>query len=277
MSNMKTPEIKNPRLKRLVDDLLDTVRAFIRDHQVTHEEYRQAAGFLNQVAEKGEIPLLLDVLFEATVDQVDAAGRAGTETSVEGPFYAPGAPEMKTPCVLPHRPDEPGEVLLFSGSVRSIDGEALGGAVLDLWQADAEGAYSHFNIPQADAPWNLRARVTADQNGRFEVRTWTPSPYQIPKDGPTGALLKATGRHPWRPAHLHIRITHEGCETLTTQIFFTGDPWIDSDVVGAVKPSLIVNLEKRGDQADLRAHGLERPYRALNYDFILPRAMAKAA
>ncbi|HJU28868.1 MAG TPA: dioxygenase [Candidatus Binataceae bacterium] len=274
MSEMKAP---NPRLTQLVDDLLDTIRGFIRDKRVTHDEYRQAVGFLTQVAEKGEIPLLLDVFLEATVDEVDSAGRAGTETTVEGPFYASGAPEMKTPAVLPHRSNEPGEVLVFTGSVRSTDGAALSGAVLDLWQSDAEGAYSHFNIPPADAPWNLRARVSADQNGRFEVRTWVPSPYQIPKDGPTGALIKSIGRHPWRPAHLHIRITHEGCETLTTQIFFTDDPWINSDVVGAVKKSLIVTLEKHEDAADLRAHKFDRPYYALNYDFILPRSMAKAA
>lgn len=270
-------ETKTPRLTHLVDDLLDTLRAFIRDNGVTHDEYRQAVGFLCQVAEKGEIPLLLDVFLEATVDRVDSSGRAGTETSVEGPFYAPGAPEMKTPAVLPHRPNEPGDVLVFTGCVRSIDGAALGGAVLDLWQSDAEGAYSHFNIPPDKAPWNLRARVSADQNGRFDVTTWVPSPYQIPKDGPTGALIKSIGRHPWRPAHLHARISHEGCETLTTQIFFSGDPWIGSDVVGAVKDSLIVNLQKRQDSADLRARKLERPYYALDYEFVLPRTMAKAA
>jgi catechol 1,2-dioxygenase len=267
----------NPRLKEVVDDLLTTLQAFIRKHDISHDEYRQAVGFMLETAEKGEIPLLMDIFLESTVDQVDSAGRNGTETSVEGPFYAPDAPLMKSPCVLPHRDDEPGDVLLVSGTIRSIDGEPLGGAMIDIWQSDAEGVYSHFNIPQSQAPWNLRARVLAEPNGRFQVQTWVPSPYQVPKGGPTGALLKGIGRHAWRPAHLHLRITHEGCEELTTQIFFTGDPWIDSDVVGAVKKSLVVSLEKHADAAELRRLGVEKPYCSFSYDFALPRLTRKAA
>jgi catechol 1,2-dioxygenase len=267
----------DPRLTAVVEDLLTTLRGFIRKYQVNHDEYRRAVAFMLETAAKGEIPLLFDVFLEATVDQVDAVGRGGTETSVEGPFYAPDAPLMNSPCVLPHRIDEPGDVLLLSGTVRSVDGEPLSGAMLDMWQSDAQGAYSHFNIPEAQAPWNLRARVIADDNGRFEVQTRVPSPYQVPKNGPTGALLRGIGRHAWRPAHLHLRITHDSCEALTTQLFFTGDPWIDSDVVGAVKHSLIVTLDKHEDPADLKKQGLNRPYYSISYDFALPRLMRKAA
>jgi len=274
---MAAKQIGDPRLTEVVEDLLATLRGFIRKHQISHEEYRRALAFMIETAEKGEIPLLFDVFLEATVDQVDAAGRDGTETSVEGPFYAPNAPLMKSPCVLPHRASEPGDVLLLSGVVRSTDSEALGGAMLDMWQSDAQGAYSHFNIPEDRAPWNLRARVIADENGRFEVQTWVPSPYQVPKDGPTGALLRGIGRHAWRPAHLHLRITHDSCETLTTQLFFTGDPWIDSDVVGAVKQSLIVTLNKHQDPADLLKRGFDKPYYTISYDFALPRLVRKAA
>jgi len=264
-------------LTEVVDDLLVTLRAFIRKHRVSHDEYRRAVGFLMETADHGEIPLLLDVFLEATVDQVDSAGRSGTESSVEGPFYASNAPIMKSPCIVPHRANEPGDLLFLSGTVRTVDGEALSGAMLDVWQSDAQGAYSHFNIPEAEAPWNLRARVIAEPDGRFEIQTWVPSPYQVPKDGPTGALLKGIGRHAWRPAHLHLRITHEACETLTTQIFFSGDPWIDSDVVGAVKQSLIVTLNKHEQPADLRDRGLNKPYYTISYDFSLPRVLRKAA
>ena len=274
---MAAMRVHDPRLTEVFEDLLSTLRNFIRKHQVSHDEYRLAVGFVMETAAKGEIPLLFDVFLEATVDQVDAVGRAGTETSVEGPFYAPDAPLMKSPCVLPHRPNEPGDVLFASGTVRSVDGEPLGSAMLDMWQTDAQGAYSHFNIPEKQAPWNLRARVIADENGKFEVQTWVPSPYQIPKDGPTGVLLKGIGRHAWRPAHLHLRITHPACETLTTQLFFTGDPWIDSDVVGAVKQSLIVSLKKHEDRADLQKRGVDKPYCTISYDFALPRLIRKAA
>lgn len=274
---MSTTQSSSPRLKELFDAMLDSARQFIRDHHLTHAEYRQAVAFALEVAEKGEIPLFLDVLFEATVDQVDSAGREGTASSVEGPFYIPNAPAMKSPAVLPHRANEPGEVLFLSGTVRSNDGAPLADAIVDVWQADAEGAYSHFNIPPADAPFNLRARVATDKDGGFEIQTWLPASYEIPKHGPTGEILKATGRHAWRPAHVHFRLSHPGFQTLTTQLFVSDDPWIDSDVVGAVKAPLVINFERHSKPEELRERGQQHPFRTVRYDFVLASSMAKAA
>jgi catechol 1,2-dioxygenase len=278
ISAAKTADAGHPRLNEVFDDLLTTLRAFIGKHHITHDEYRRMVALLTEAGKRdGEISLLMDVFLEATVDQVDSAGRNGTESAVEGPFYVPDAPVMKTPCVLPHRANEPGDVLIFSGIVRGTDGSALGGAIVDIWHADAEGAYSHFNIPKAEAWYNLRARVATDDRGRFEIQTWVTAPYQIPKDGPTGALLAALGRHAWRPAHIHARVSQQGFETLTTQVFLKDSPWIDSDVVGAVKPSLITGLEKHEDPAERGKRGLDQPYFSLNYDFVLPPSLAKAA
>ncbi len=267
----------SPRLREVFDQLLVTLHEFIREHHVNHGEYRQAVAFMLETAQAGEIPLLMDVLLEATVDQVDSEGRTGTASSVEGPFYVADAPAMKSPAVLPHRANEPGEILFLSGSVRSTDGSPLAGAIVDVWQADAEGNYSHFNIPEEAAPFNLRARVSTGEDGGFAIQTWLPSPYQIPKDGPTGAVLQATGRHPWRPAHVHFRLSNPGFVTLTTQLFVSDDPWIDSDVVGAVKPPLVIDFDRHQDAAELRERGLERPFRTARYDFVLERAVAKAA
>jgi catechol 1,2-dioxygenase len=276
MSSAKN-QFDKPRLNQLFDDLNATLKDFIRKHQVTYPEYHRALTYLNEVGEKGETPLLFDVFLESTVDVVNNSERGGTETTVEGPYYLPGAPEMKSPCTLPHRANEPGDVLIFSGTVRSTEGETLAGAMVDYWQADAEGAYSHFNIPQEKAPFNLRARVTADDRGRFEIRTWVPSAYEIPKAGPTGALIKALGGHPWRPAHLHVLVQHPGSEDLITQIFLQGDKWIDSDVVGAVKESLIAGMERHEDAAEIGKRGLKQPFYTLEFDFVLPRGMKKAA
>jgi catechol 1,2-dioxygenase len=267
----------SPRLQRVFDDLVTNLRQFIRDNQITHADYRNAVAFLLETAKAGELKLLLDVLLEATVDQIESMGRSGTETSVEGPFYLPNSPTIASPAVLPHRTNEPGEVLILSGMVHGLDGNPLGGAVIDIWQADAEGNYSYFNIPVEGASFNLRGRVIADKDGAYEIQTWMPSAYQIPKDGPTGAILKATGRHPWRPAHIHFRIEHPGYETLTTQLFVAGDPWIDSDVVGAVKQSLVINFEKHTDPEELQAHGLTKPFRTARFDFVLPGAIAPTA
>ena len=266
-----------PRLNQLFDDLYDTLKDFIRKHHVTYKEFHQALTFLCEVGEKGETPLLFDVFLESTVDLVNNRERGGTATAVEGPFYLPGMPELRSPCVLPHRANEPGDVLFFSGTVRATDGKALPGAIVDFWQADAEGAYSHFNIPEDKAPFNLRARVKTDHQGHFEIQTWVPSSYEIPKGGPTGALIKALGRHAWRPAHLHALVQHPGCEDLMTQVFLQGDQWIDSDVVGAVKESLVAGMQRHEDAAEIKTRGLKQPFYTLEFDFVLPRGMKKAA
>jgi catechol 1,2-dioxygenase len=276
MSSAKN-QFDKPRLNQLFDDLNATLKDFIRKHQVTYEEFHCALAFLSEVGEKGETPLLFDVFLESTVDVVNNSGRGGTETAVEGPFYLPDMPEMKSPCTLPHRPNEPGDVLIFLGTVRSTEGNPLPGAIVDYWQADAEGAYSHFNIPKEKAPFNLRARVKADDLGRFEIQTWVPSSYEIPKGGPTGALVKALGRHAWRPAHLHALVQYPGCADLITQVFLQGDKWIDSDVVGAVKESLIAGMQRHEDKAEIAKRGLKHPFYTLEFDFVLPGGVKKAA
>jgi catechol 1,2-dioxygenase len=277
MSSAKARDGRTPRLNELFDDLSATLKDFIREHHVTYEEYHRALAFLTETGDKGEIPLLFDVFLEVTVDDVDHRGRPGTETTVEGPYYVAGAPELRSPCVLPHRANEPGDILIFSGTVRGTDGAALGGAVVDFWQADAEGRYSHFNIDEDEAPFNLRAKVIADDRGHFEMQTRVPAAYEIPKAGPTGMLIKALGGHPWRPAHVHVRITRPGCAPLTTQVFLKDDPWIDSDVVGAVKQSLIMGMTRHDEAAEIKRRGLAQPFYTLNYDFVLPRDLAKAA
>ena len=63
--------------------------------------------------------------------------------------------------------------------------------------------------------------------------------YPIPVDGPVGDLLRATKRHPWRPAHLHFKIEAPGYERLITHVFRDGDPYLDSDAVFGVRQSLV--------------------------------------
>ena len=128
MSSTKS-HIDKPRLNELFDDLNATLKEFISKHQVTYAEFHRALAFLTEVGEKGETPLLFDVFLESTVDLVNNNERGGTATAVEGPFYLRDMPEFKSPCVLPHRANEPGDVLIFSGTVRSTEGKALPGAM----------------------------------------------------------------------------------------------------------------------------------------------------
>lgn len=257
----------NPRVAELFSDLIEGLAVLIRKRQITFEEYRQAISFLEDVARQGEFPLISDVFLGVAVDDTNYAADGGTESNVEGPFYVPGAPMLRPPYELPRRQNEPGDVLFLSGSVSTLNGAPLAGATLDMWQADAEGKYSHFyeGLPE----YNLRGRFATDNEGRFEVRTVAPSPYQIPKAGPTGRLLAALGRHCFRPAHLHFKLSQPDHKLLTTQIYFEGDPWLHSDVVGAVKDPLVVKLQKHDSPDDVANRGVGRPYYTCSYDFML--------
>ena len=245
------------RLQGVFSDVLDSILDVIRRHQVTWDEYRAATVWLTEAGRQGfEIPLMLDVFLSQTVDDVNFAARGGTESNVEGPFYVPDAQLLERPYVLPMRAGEPGERLVFSGTVRSTDGSPLAGALLDVWQASAAGEYSNFHptVPEG----NLRGRLTTDAAGRFEFETIVPPSYGLPDSGATAQLLEALGRHLIRPGHIHLKLSHPACRPLTTQIYFEGDPYIDSDVVGAVKDSLIVELVRHGE-AETRC----------SYDFVL--------
>lgn len=251
------------RLNAILDDVQRALVDIITRHRVTAEEFRAATEFLAEAGQQHlEIPLLLDVFLASAVDEVAHASE-GTESNIEGPVYVAGAPTLEPPHVLPRRADEPGEKLIFSGIVRSTDGSALAGAKLDVWQANGAAEYSHFQpgVPE----YNLRGRLTTDDDGRFEFETVVPSPYEIPTSGATGRLLAALGRSAFRPGHIHFKVSHEDASPLTTQIYFEGDPWIDADVVGAVKASLITKLARHDDDRG-------GSYATCSYDFVLSAA-----
>jgi catechol 1,2-dioxygenase len=201
-----------------------------------------------------------------------------TEASIEGPFYRPDAPLLEpdrprpggTPVFsLVRRQGERGAVLMFSGDVRSTGGEPLPGALLDIWQASAEGRYSPGGagrdssglFDERQPPFNLRGRLAAGPEGDFEVRSIIPGAYRDPPRSLDMASM--------RPAHLHVRLTHPGFATLTTQLFFAEDPHLHSDPAEAVRPGLVMELERRADPADLAARGLLRPYFACRFGFVL--------
>jgi len=228
------------RLNAIVDDLQEALREVIVKHRVTWDEYRLATGWLTEAGRDGDLADLLDFLVSAAVDDTDRATGEGTESNIEGPFYLPGAPMLARPFVLPRRETEVGEKLVFSGTVRSTDGVPLAGAVLDVWQSNGAGEYSHFmpGVPEH----NLRGRLTTDDDGCFEFETVVPAPYEAQLAGATARLFAALGRPSFRPGHIHFKLSHEAATPLTTQIYFDGDPFLDRDVVGAVKASLVTKL-----------------------------------
>jgi hydroxyquinol 1,2-dioxygenase len=112
--------------------------------------------------------------------------------------------------------------------------------------------------------------LRTDAQGRFWLRTILPVAYPVPTDGPAGRMLEASGRHPWRPAHVHFMNHAPGFETLITHVFRSGDPCPDSDVVFGVRASLIDEFVPHAAGTGPHA-GSALPYPTLDLDFTLVR------
>jgi catechol 1,2-dioxygenase len=222
------------RAAAVTRDLIQAVNDVVAKHKVTHAEYRAAIDFIGEAFEKGEQSLLFDAFVEADVVAHNAEDQRGTLSQVLGPFYLPDTPWIENGKLASD--DEPGDRLVMHGTVRGTDGKPLEGAVLDFWQADAQGAYSNFSPGAKDG--NLRGRLKTNKDGSYELHTVVPAAYTIPHQGPTGRLLEELGRHPWRPAHVHLIASHEGYRPLITQVYFKGDKYLESDAVRAARPEL---------------------------------------
>ncbi|NIJ12003.1 catechol 1,2-dioxygenase [Saccharomonospora amisosensis] len=249
-------QVTSERIADVVQAVLAGVHEAIRAKQVSYAEFQAAKQWLIEVGEGGEWPLFLDVFVEHVVEEVTAQRQHGTKGSILGPYYLPDQRKLPSVATLPMRPDEKGTPLALSGQVRDLEGNPIPGAELDIWHADDDGYYSGFapHLPEG----NLRGVVVADGDGRFEVTTVKPAPYQIPTDGPTGKLIEAAGWHPWRPAHLHLIVRASGHRQITTQLYFEGGEWLEDDVAQATKPELVLNPRPDGE-GKLRAE----------YDFVL--------
>ena len=244
------------RVNTLVSEMISAAHDIVRRNHLTYPEYDALKAWLIQVGLDGEWPLFLDVFLEHAVEQEVNAERPGSKGTIEGPYYVPGAPSLPAQTTLPMREDEPGTPLRFAGRVQRVDGGAIDNATIDIWHADDAGFYSQFapGLPE----WNLRGVVHADGQGRFDITTIVPAPYQIPTDGATGTLLAAAGWTAWRPAHLHVKVSAPGYRLITSQLYFDGGEYLHTDIASAVKPELILHPTAAVGQ------GLE-----VNYDFVL--------
>ena len=256
----------DPRVREIVGSLVRHLHDFAREVKLTEAEWLRGIQYLTATGHKcddtrQEFILLSDVLGLSmlTVCMNNQKPPGCTESTVFGPFHVEGAPHFADGADLANgAKGEPCEVFC---TIRGLGGEVVAGATVDVWQADAEG---HYDVQYAglDHP-QARGVLRSDAQGRFHFRTVLGEAYPIPDDGPVGELLRATGRHPWRPAHLHFMIQAPGYETLVTHVFRKDDQYLDSDAVFGVRESLIGEWVRQPD-------GVWR----LDFDFVLHRAQA---
>jgi catechol 1,2-dioxygenase len=265
----------DPRLKTVMTGLIRHLHAFIREVELTEAEWMQAIRFLTRVGQmcderRQEFILLSDTLgVSMLVDAINHRADGGaTESTVLGPFYREGAREL--PAGASISLDGNGEPAVVSGRVLSTDGTPLAGAVLDVWQGNDNGLYEQQDPDQPDM--NLRGRFRTDAEGRYALVAINPVSYPVPDDGPVGQMLRALGRHPYRPAHIHFIVSAEGHAPLTTHLFAKGDPYLASDVVFGTKDSLVVDFVRHDAPEAAARHGVQAPFYKVEYDFVLKPA-----
>ena len=266
------------RLREILGSLVRHLHGFVREVEPTFEEWERAIGFLTATGQmcddtRQEFILLSDVLgVTMLVDAINhRTASEATDSTVLGPFHMVASPLRELGDTIDLVAG--GEPCVVTGRVLSLDGSPLAGALVDVWQADDHGFYD-VQQPGTQPEGNGRGLFTCDDDGRFWFCTVTPSPYPIPTDGPVGALLTATGRHPYRPAHIHFIVAADGHLPVTTHAFVAGSPYLDSDAVFAVKQRLIKDFARIDDSDRAAAYGVEAPFRHAHFDVVLEPAPA---
>jgi catechol 1,2-dioxygenase len=263
-------KVQDPRFKQIMTSLVRHLHAFAREVDLTEAEWFEGIKFLTAVGQKcddkrQEVILLSDVLgLSSLVDMINHRMPAGaTESTVLGPFFVHGAPEFENDADLAKGAKIPGEPTYVTGRITSVDGKPVANATVDVWQARANGVY---DIQDPASEFELRGRIKAAPDGHYAFRTYKPMFYGVPTDGPVGIILDKMGRHPMRPAHLHMIVNAPGYHQLITHIFVKGDPYLESDTVFAVKPSLVGEFRKVDAPEEAKKLGLQNPYLRVDFD-----------
>jgi catechol 1,2-dioxygenase len=260
------------RLRELMLALVSHLHAFAQEVELTGAEWSRAIEILTRTGEitderRQEFILWSDSLgLSMLVDALEHELPAGaTESTVLGPFYVPGAPLREHGADI--RAEAAGVPALVHGRVLDLDGSPIADAELDVWQNGDDQLYA-VQRPEADED-HLRGRFRSRGDGSYAFVAVRPTPYPIPYDGPVGAMLEATARHPWRPAHIHMIVRADGYRTLTTHVFDGASEYLESDAVFAVKPSLVREFVEHGSDDPATPEGIREPWVSVENDLVL--------
>jgi len=274
--------IPDPRLKTIFTSLITKLHEFVRENNITTEEWMSAIQFLTATGQKctdirQEFILLSDVLgVSALVDALNhpKVGNS-TQSTVLGPFFTEDAADVSLGDTIAS--EGKGQYLYVTGRILDTSKSPIPHATIETWETDEFGFYDtqYLNREKPDC----RGRLKADSEGRYEFRAVVPVAYPIPGDGPVGLLLGKMRRHNMRPAHLHMMVEAKGFETLVTSFYPEGDKWLSSDAVFGVKKSLVVSLKEINSDSEARAKGFPSGggFRLLEQDIILATHEESAA
>jgi hydroxyquinol 1,2-dioxygenase len=262
----------DPRLRDVLQALARHLHAFASEVELTEEEWFGAIRFLTRTGQmcddkRQEFVLASDVMgLSMTVIGINHRHPSGaTESTVFGPFFIEGSPAFENGDDLAN--GAPGIPCYVSGVVRSVDGDPIAGARLEIWQADEEGLYDvqYEGLDEARG----RGHLFSDAEGRYSFWTVQPEAYPIPVDGPVGELLAATHRSPMRPAHIHFMVTAPGYQTLITHVFDETDEYLDTDAVFGVRSSLLTSFERHEDGTAPDGKAMSGAWSSTEFDLII--------
>jgi protocatechuate 3,4-dioxygenase beta subunit len=268
----------SPRLREVMAALVRHLHAFAREVRLTDEEFETGIDFLNRIGQAthdahNEGILFSDAVGLSTLVCLLNNGRNGateTASALLGPFWRMNSPRTENGDSIV-RSGTPGPALFVSCRVCDPRGKPLEGVEVDVWQASPVGLYENQDERQCDM--NLRGKFTTDSEGRFWFRSVKPAGYPVPTHGPVGDLLRAQGRHPYRPAHLHFLAFKSAYKTLITQVFVDDDEHLESDVVFGVTRHLIGDF-RRGEGTP-PSPDVKGPWYRLDYEFVMEPGEAK--
>lgn len=124
-----------------------------------------------------------------------------------------------------------GERIIVTGRVLDENGDPVPDTLLEIWQANACGRYSHWRETAFPAPLDPNflgvGQCKTDSHGVYRFTTIKPGPYPW-------------GNHPnaWRPAHIHFSLMGPSWGSrLVTQMYFEGDPLFPFDPIYNAAPA----------------------------------------
>jgi hydroxyquinol 1,2-dioxygenase len=268
-------ECSDPRFKRVMSSLITHLHDFVREVKLTEPEWLAAIQFLTDVGKtctdkRQEFILLSDTLGVSVlvITLNHPADQGSAESTVLGPFYWEGAPDLPLGSDLAE--GVKGEPAFYSGQVLGVNGRPLENALLDIWSGDGEGNYD-MQIP-GETAMKARGRIRTDAEGRYWFRSIRPSFYPVPTDGPVGRMLRSMGRHPYRPGHIHMIVSAPGYVPVTTHLFVAESPYLDSDAVFGMKESLVAQFDRHPAGVGPNGERMDTAFYTVNYDFQLRSA-----